>query len=122
MEYQVCCEFIKARLLENCDLSGNSDVPDIVLKEERRSVAVSFLLNRAHVPIEKETIIVLEEPIVYQPIEPITEVPLRRSQHIKRPAISERLFYFHKSNFNICQSNDLNSYDEALSYFDGDSL
>lgn len=39
-------------------------------------------------PIEPEPVIVPEELVVDQHIEPITEIPSRRSQRVRKPTIS----------------------------------
>lgn len=79
------------------------------------------VLNRSYVPIEPEYIIILDESVVNHPTEPITEVPLRRLQHIKRPEISYGYIYLHESDFNIGQSNGPSSYGEVLDCSDSDS-
>lgn len=38
-----------------------------------------------------------------------------------KPALSDDYFYFYESDFNITQSNDANSCDEAMSCFHSDN-
>lgn len=42
------------------------------------------MLNKFDVHVEPELVVIPNEPIVDQPIEPITKVPLRRSQDVRR--------------------------------------
>lgn len=47
--------------------------------------------------------------------EPV-EIPLIRSQQIGRPELSDDYAYLRQGDFNIGQSNDPNSFNEAVSY------
>lgn len=74
-------------------------------------MTVPIVLNITDVFVELEPVVTPKEPVVDQPAEPNIEISWK--EH--RPAISDDYAHLHKSNFNIDQSNDLNSFDEAMS-------
>lgn len=71
-------ESITTKFSESGDLSGSSKVLNIVFEEERQTTTIMLMLNRLDVPIEPETAIMSERPIVGQPTKPIVEIPLRK--------------------------------------------
>lgn len=80
-------EFITVKFFENGDLIGSSKLQDIIFEQEREIVTVQIVLSRSDVPVEPEPVILHEEPVVDQRTKPITEIPLKRSHHVRRPII-----------------------------------
>lgn len=90
-------------------MSESTKSKEIVFEEERETVTVPTMLNRIdNINVERNTvepkpIVITNDPIVNQPIEPNVEVLLRRSQRIRSPAISDDYVYFCDNDFNIGQ-------------------
>lgn len=84
----------------------------------KRIYDVSFERNI----VEFEPVIVLNDPVVNQPpIQPNVESIWRRSQHIRRPALSDDYTYLYESDFNIDQANSPILFDEVVSCSDSDN-
>lgn len=104
----------------NSDLSGSTKFREIGIEEERQTVIVPLVLNRTDVLVEPEAVIIPSDPVVNIPAELNIEISLRRSQCIRMLALSYDYFYLHESDFNIGLSDNLNSFDEAVSCSDSD--
>lgn len=69
--------------------------------------------------IMKEILLIFNLLLPNNPIfDELVEILLRRSQPIRRHALSDNYVYLHGSNFNIGQSNDSNYFDEVVSCSD----
>lgn len=59
------------------------------------------------------------EPItldLHQPIEPIIDIDLRRSQRVRRPTLLDDYGYLHENEFNIDQVSERKPFSEAITY------
>lgn len=64
--------------------------------------------------LEPQPITVPIDPTIDQSTEPDKEIPSRRSQRIKTPALSNDYIYLNESDINFGQANDPNNFNEAL--------
>lgn len=82
-------ESINVKFFERGDLTGSRKIKEIVFEEERQTVAILIVLNNTDVPIELESAVIPDRCVINQATESNVEIPLGRSQRIRRLPISD---------------------------------